>query len=153
MNRLGLDIGKVRIGVAISCSVLASNLETIYCKTWTKDTNYIASLIEKNNIEEVIVGMPYNMDGTESAMCEYVKKFCEMLKLKISAKIFFVDERLSSISAEQIMHDNAVKVSKKKGLIDQISATIILQTYLDCQKKWIDMIAKLKALSINIKGE
>ena len=142
MNRLGLDIGKARIGVAMSYSVLASNLETIYCKTWTKDTNYIASIVEKNNIEEVVVGMPYNMDGTESEMCEYVKKFCEMLKSKIHAKICFVDERLSSISAEHIMHDNGVKVSKKKGLIDQIAASVILQTYLDCQQKWIDMMAK-----------
>ena len=109
-------------------------METIYCKTWTKDTNYIASIVENNNIEEVAVGMPYNMDGTESEMCKYVKNFCEMLQSKIQAKILFVDERLTSISAENIMHDNGVRTSKKKGLIDQIAASIILQTYLDCQK-------------------
>ena len=95
VNRLALDIGKARIGVAISHSTLASNLETIYCKTWTKDTDYIAQIISKEHIDEVIVGLPLNMDGTESEMCEYAKKFCEMLKSKIDATIIFIDERLS----------------------------------------------------------
>ncbi len=135
MNRLGLDIGKARIGVAISYSILATNLETIQCKTWTKDTNHIAEIVEKENIDEVIVGLPLNMDGTESEMCEYAKNFCKMLQSKINSKIIFVDERLSSISAEHIMHSSQVKTSKKKGLIDQIAATIILQSYLDSRKE------------------
>ena len=58
-----------------------------------------------------------------------------MLKTKILANIIFVDERLSSISAEDIMHASMVKTSKKKGLIDQIAATVILQTYLDGKKE------------------
>lgn len=131
MNRLALDIGKARIGIAISHSWLASNYQTLYTKTWTKDTNQIAEIIKKEAIEEVIVGLPLNMDGTESEMCIYAKNFCEMLKSKILAKIIFVDERLSSISAEEIMHSSNVKTSKKKGLIDQIAATVILQTYID----------------------
>ena len=135
MNRLALDIGKARIGIAISHSWLASNYQTLYTKTWTKDTNQIAEIVKKEAIEEVIVGLPLNMDGTESEMCVYAKKFCEMLKSKILAKIIFVDERLSSISAEEIMHSSNVKTSKKKGLIDQIAATVILQTYLDNQKE------------------
>ena len=137
MNRLGLDIGKARIGVARSFSVLASNLETIWCKTWTKDTDHIAEIVKRDKIEEIVVGLPLNMDGTESEMCEYAKKFCEMLKTKVDAKIIFVDERLSSISAEHIMHASQVKVSKKKGLIDQIAATVILQGYIDSQKESI----------------
>ena len=135
LNRLALDIGKARIGIAISHSWLASNYQTLYTKTWTKDTNQIAEIIKKEAIEEVIVGLPLNMDGTESEMCIYAKNFCEMLKSKILAKIIFVDERLSSISAEEIMHSSNVKTSKKKGLIDQIAATVILQTYLDNQKE------------------
>ena len=135
MIRIGLDIGKARIGVAISYSTLASNLETIYCKTWTKDTNRIADIIKKENAQEVIVGLPLNMDGTESEMCIYTKKFCEMLSSKINTKIVFVDERLSSVSAEHIMHASQVKTSKKKGLIDQIAATVILQNYIDSQKE------------------
>ena len=135
MNRIALDIGKARIGVAISHSWLSSNYETIYTKTWTIDTNKIAEIVKKEAIEEVIVGMPYNMDGTESEMCLYVKKFCEMLKTKILAKIIFIDERLSSSQAEDIMHASMVKTSKKKGLIDQIAASVILQTYLDNHKE------------------
>lgn len=145
MNRLALDIGKARIGIAISHTFLASNLETLYCKTWTKDTNHIADICKKEQIAEVIVGLPLNMDGTESEMCIYAKKFCELLKTKIDAKIFFVDERLSSISAEEIMHNSGVKTSKKKGLIDQIAAVVILQTYLDSHKEsliWVKMKKK-----------
>ena len=134
MNRLGLDIGKARIGIAISHSWLAGNYQTLYTKTWTKDTNFIAEIVQKECIEEIVVGLPLNMDGTESEMCQYVKKFCDMLKDKVSAKIIFVDERLSSISAEEIMHSSNVKTAKKKGLIDQIAATVILQTYLDNTK-------------------
>lgn len=135
MNRLALDIGKARIGIAISHSWLATNYQTLYTNTWTKDTNQIAEIVKKEAIEEVIVGLPLNMDGTESEMCIYAKKFCDMLKTKILAKIIFVDERLSSISAENIMHTSNVKTAKKKGLIDQIAATVILQTYLDNQKE------------------
>ena len=131
MNRICLDIGKSRIGIASSRSTLASNYETLYCKSWTKDTDKIADIVNKFSASEVIVGLPLNMDGTESEMCLYVRKFCEMLKSKILAKIIFVDERLTSISAEHIMHQSNVKTSKKKGLIDQIAATLILQTYLD----------------------
>lgn len=131
MNRLCLDIGKARIGIAHSYSTLASNLETLYCKSWTKDTNKIAEIAQKYSAEEIIVGLPLNMDGTESEMCNYVKQFCNMLKTKTTAKIIFVDERLTSIEAENLMHQANVKTSKKKGLIDQIAATIILQTYLD----------------------
>ncbi|MGN1221767.1 MAG: Holliday junction resolvase RuvX [Christensenellales bacterium] len=131
MNRLCLDIGKARIGIAYSYSTLASNLETLYCKNWTKDTNKIAEIAQKYSAEEIIVGLPLNMDGTESEMCNYVKQFCNMLKTKTTAKIKFFDERLTSIEAENIMHQANVKTSKKKGLIDQIAATIILQTYLD----------------------
>ena len=134
VNRLALDIGKARIGVAISHSTLASNYETIYCKTWSKDMARIAEIVRKEHIDELVVGFPLNMDGTESEMCEYVKKFCDMLQPKINIKVIFVDERLSSVSAEHIMHENAVKTSKKKGLIDQIAAAVILQTYLDGQK-------------------
>lgn len=134
MNRIGLDIGKARIGVATSGSSLASNLETIYCKSWTKDMSRIIEIVEKFKAEEIIVGLPLNMDGTESEMSIYVKKFCDMLQTKTSAKIFFVDERLSSVYAEDIMHQSMVKKSKKKGLIDQVAATIILQSYLDKNK-------------------
>lgn len=134
MNRVALDIGKARIGVATSSSFLASNYETIFCKSWTKDTNQIAEIVKKFDASEVIVGLPLNMDGTEGEMCEYVRMFCDMLSNKISAKIIFVDERLTSISAEEIMHSSNVKTSKKKGLIDQIAAMVILQNYLDKQK-------------------
>ena len=134
MNRIGLDIGKARIGIATSHSTLASNLETLNCKSWTKDTNHIAEVVKNFDAQEIIVGLPLNMDGTESEMSIYAKKFCEMLQAKISAKIIFVDERLSSIVADEIMHESQVKTSKKKGLIDQISAMVILQSYLDKQK-------------------
>ena len=142
MNRLGLDIGKKRIGIAISRSPLAGNYETLYCKTWTKDISHIAEIVSKENIDEIVVGLPLNMDGTEGEMAEYVKKFCGMLKSKILAKIIYVDERLTSISADHIMHDAGERKTKKKGLIDQVAASLILQSYLDNHKG--DLIWKIK---------
>ena len=70
MNRIALDIGKSRIGIATSYSTIASNRETLYCKSWSKDTDYIAELVKTFGAEEVVVGLPLNMDGSESEMCQ-----------------------------------------------------------------------------------
>ena len=137
MKILALDIGKARIGIAESdeTEFLASPVETLYCKSWNKDTDYISNYVSKKNIKKIVVGYPLNLDGSKSEMTEYVLKFSEMLKSKTSAEIVFQDERLSSSEAEEIMHYSNVKTKKKKGLIDQIAATVILQTYLDLKRK------------------
>ena len=109
MNRLGLDIGKKRIGIAISRSPLAGNYETLYCKTWTKDISHIAEIVSKENIDEIVVGLPLNMDGTEGEMAEYVKKFCGMLKSKILANS--INLSFETLCSAQVASTKALSLS------------------------------------------
>ena len=133
MKKLALDIGTVRIGIATSdmLNILASPYENYVCKGLNQDIKHIAEIVKTLNIEEVVCGLPYNMDGTEGKMAEYVKNFCEELGKLISCKITFWDERLTSVEAEDILISRNYSREKRKKMLDALSATIILQSYID----------------------
>ena len=136
MKKLALDIGTVRIGIA-SCDllgILASPYENYNCKDYEKDILHIAEIAKQLNVDEIIVGLPYNMDGTEGRMAEYVRNFCDALSKHVTAKIILRDERLTSVEAEEILIDRNYRREKRKKMLDALSATIILQSYLDEQK-------------------
>lgn len=137
MKILGLDIGKARIGVATcdELQILASGLETIYSKSLTKDVLKIVEIVNKYNIKTVVVGLPLQMNGEEGEMSKYVRLFCSKLQEQVNVDIIFQDERLSSIEAQEYLHYSATKKTKKKQVLDQIAASIILQRYLDRNKE------------------
>ncbi|MDP6532939.1 MAG: Holliday junction resolvase RuvX [Candidatus Marinimicrobia bacterium] len=129
---LGIDYGSARIGLALSdpTHLIASPLETI---TFSSEKDLIAQLREKidaQEVEEVVVGMPFRMKGGDSRQTESVRKFVTALKKAgISAKE--EDERLSSVSAKRALIEQELKMEKDKGLVDQTAAAIMLQQYLD----------------------
>ncbi len=129
---LGIDYGSARIGLALSdpTHLIASPLETI---TFSSEKDLIAQLREKidaQEVEEVVVGMPFRMKGGDSRQTESVRKFVRALKKAgISAKE--EDERLSSVSAKRALIEQELKMEKDKGLVDQTAAAIMLQQYLD----------------------
>jgi len=133
MRKMGLDIGTVRIGIALSdpLKILASGYETYHCKNRAEDLMHIQKIVEEKQVEEIVVGNPLNFDGTNSKMTEYVKLFCEDLKKTTLAKIVLQDERLTSLEAEEILVSQNVSREKRKELIDKVAATIILQSYLN----------------------
>ena len=133
MKKMALDIGKARIGVAMcdELEILASGYETIYCKSLTKDVARVIEIAQKFNIKTIVVGLPLQMDGTEGEMANYVHLFCNKIKEQIDVEIVLIDERLSSIEAEGYLHNAGTKKNKKKQVLDQIAASIILQNYLD----------------------
>lgn len=133
MKKIGLDLGKARVGIAMSdiLGILASPYETWQSKGIERDVEHIAELVEKFQVDAVVCGLPLNMDGTESEMSLYAKDFCERLKAKISAKIVLQDERLTSVEAEEYLNDCNKRGKKRKAVLDQVAACIILQTFLD----------------------
>ena len=130
---MALDYGDVRIGIALSdiTRFLASGLENYTRVSLEADCKHIAELITNNNVKVVVLGLPLNMDGTSGVRVEKTKEFAEELKKYTDAKIDFLDERLTSVSAEKILISADVSRKKRKQVLDKLSATIILQDYLD----------------------
>lgn len=130
---MALDYGDVRIGIALSdiTRFLASGLENYTRVSLEVDCKHIAELIANNNVKVVVLGLPLNMDGTSGVRVEKTKEFAEELKKYTDAKIDFLDERLTSVSAEKILISADVSRKKRKQVLDKLSATIILQDYLD----------------------
>lgn len=133
---MALDYGKVRIGIAMSdpMGIIANGLETYTCKDEQADIEHIAKLIKDNDVDTVVLGLPYNMNGTSGEMVSVVKAFGEKLGANVAAKIVYLDERLTSLSAERLLIEADVRREKRKQVIDKLAATIILQNYLDIHK-------------------
>lgn len=132
---MALDIGDKRIGVAISdpLKITAQGLTTYNRTILKEDIAGIWQLIQENDVEKLVVGLPKNMDGTEGYKVDDVKFFIGELLKKGTIPIQWVDERLTTVSAERTLLEADVSRKKRKNVIDKMAATIILQTYLDSQ--------------------
>ncbi len=131
---LGLDVGTKTIGVAICDGdwLIASPKLTIARKGGKTDFLVIEKIIAENKIFAIILGLPLNMDESESKMSEFVKRFAVNLdEFLTDAKISFFDERLSSFAAEELMEAGGTKNKRRKAVIDQIAAGVILQGAID----------------------
>ena len=133
MRILGLDIGSKRIGVAISDELgfTAQGIETLSCKSPEDDAAAIAELAEKYNVEAIVVGMPYNMDGSAGPQAEKVRAMIELINQRAKISVHEWDERLSTVAAERVLLEADMSRSKRRKVIDKVAAIIILQGYLD----------------------
>lgn len=134
MKIMGLDYGEVRTGVAISdeLGMLAHGLETIeHGANEKKLIERIKEIISTNKIQKIIIGYPLNMNATKGPRIEKTDKFIEKLKKEVGLEIIKIDERLTTVSAHKTMTELNLTKDKKKKLVDTISATYILQMYLD----------------------
>ncbi|AFY37921.1 Holliday junction resolvase [[Leptolyngbya] sp. PCC 7376] len=130
---LGLDIGRKRIGVA-GCDGLGlftTALTTINRTTIEADLEAIAKLIEARQIKILVVGLPYQMDGTLGKQAKATQKFARKLSRHFELPIEYVDERLTSVEAETQLKAKKKYDRNNKGLVDQLAAKIILQQWLD----------------------
>lgn len=130
---LGLDVGTKRIGVAISdpLGYTAQGVTTIERIGMKKDMAAIEDLLEKYQVQKVVVGLPKNMNNTIGPSGEMTQKFGEKIKNKFRIEVIYVDERLSTVSAERVLIQGDVRRENRKKYIDKVAATYILQTYLD----------------------
>lgn len=141
-RKVALDVGDVRIGVAVSdmLGITANPRETYVRKgkTFEEDINYFVKYAKDEDADAFVVGLPMNMDGTEGPRAELTREFGEALKQASGLEVIYVDERLTTVSAERLLINADVRREKRKTVIDKVAATIILQSYLDGQsfKKW-----------------
>lgn len=134
---LGLDVGKKRIGVA-GCDgigLLASPLTTIDRQSFPQDVAKLSKIITDREITVLVIGLPYSMDGTIGPQAEYVQQFAAKLADALQLPIEYVDERLTSVEAEEQLKTQKRFNRGDKGLIDRQAAAIILQQWLDQQSR------------------
>ncbi len=138
MNRvMALDFGDARIGIAMSdiMKIIANGYETYKRVSEEKDLQYIVGLVKPNAVDEIVFGLPINMDGTEGDRVLRTREFADKLQQLIpNVKISFQDERLTTVTGERMLIEAGVRREKRKGVIDKIAATIMLQQYLDCKR-------------------
>ena len=132
MSRIiGLDIGKKRIGIAMSdaMGIIAQPVETILREPEIKAVEKIRDICEKNQVKLIVAGLPKHMNNTIGEQAKDCINFTE--NFKPDYEIIFEDERLTSRQAEYILAQTGRKYTKDKQLVDLKSACIILQQYLD----------------------
>ncbi len=130
---LCLDYGEKRVGVAISdeTRTLASG-RGVLPRAGLLEA--LASLLSENDIGVVVLGLPMNMDGSSSQMVARVRDFGEALKARFGLPIEYYDERLTTVLAEAALREQSIKRRRHRQLVDEMSAILILQSYLDSQK-------------------
>ncbi len=145
---LGLDVGKKRIGVA-GCDgtgLIAFGITTIERSSWQADMTQLKNLVTERQIDTLVVGLPYSMDGTLGSQARHVQKFAKAAAAELNLSLEYTDERLTSFEAEQMMIGAGIAPSRNKGLIDRKAAAIILQQWLDQKRldqkcldqKWLE---------------
>jgi len=132
-NIIGFDFGQKRIGVAIgnNISKSAQALITIESTSSNQKFEVIQKIMDEWQPVSIVVGVPFNVDGSEHKVTNLCKKFAKQLEQKYALPIYLIDERYTSIEASYEIQDKKIDLKKKKLLIDQIAAKIILQSYLD----------------------
>lgn len=134
MRIMCLDVGRARIGIAQSdpMQIIASPLEVLKrTNSINADAKHVAELIKENNVGLLVVGLPLKLDGSAGESAEMARELAEKIQKFTDVTIEFQDERLSTVSAERILIEGNVRREKRKGVVDKIAATIILQNYLD----------------------
>jgi len=138
MRYLGLDLGKKSLGLAISDRT--GTIATFYKNIrYENEENLIKELLEiinKENIDKLVLGYPKNMDNSEGFRTEETKEFKQKLEKQIDKEIILQDERLSTRMAESVLIDADLSRKKRKKVIDGLSAVVILKAYLDRKEKW-----------------
>jgi putative holliday junction resolvase len=132
MRILAIDFGERRTGLAVSdeLGITAQGLDTVEVKDEALLPEIIAKIALEKNVGEIVIGLPLNMDGTESEKSKKVREFGAVLSEKTSLPVFYRDERMTSMQAHRVMNEMNKKTFGNKKLIDRISATLILQDYL-----------------------
>ncbi len=133
MRILGLDVGTKTIGVAVSdpLGFTAQGVKTIRRSTLESDLAEIRTLVESYQVEEIVVGLPLNMNGSEGPSAAMAREMGEAVAETLSVRVIYRDERLSTMAAERILLEGDVSRKKRKQVIDKMAAAYILQGYLD----------------------
>lgn len=137
-HKIALDVGDVRIGVAVSdlLGITANPRETYVRKKGDTeaDIRYFCDYAKKEDADAFVLGLPKNMDGTEGDRAVVTREFGDALAEASGLPVYYQDERLTTVSAERMLIEADVRRDKRKKVIDKVAATIILQSYLDSRR-------------------
>lgn len=131
---LALDVGDVRIGVAVSdpTGTIAQPLEVYRRVGYGPDSRYVAELCRRMGCESVLLGLPLNMDGSEGPQAQKVKDFGAVLE-KAGLTVRYQDERLTTVTAEAVLINSGVRREDRRRHVDKLAATVILEQWLALQ--------------------
>lgn len=149
MRIMGLDFGSKTVGVAVSDALLltAQGVEIIRRKEENKLRQTLArieELIVEYEVEELVLGLPRHMNGTEGVRAELTMEFKEKLERRTGLPVTLWDERLTTVAADRTMMEAGIRREHRKEYVDMLAATFILQGYLDMRKNESVYIQKEK---------
>ena len=133
MTLLSIDVGKVRTGIAVTDEIelISSPLSVVYMKNMADAINQIKNIVQERKPRLIIIGYPYNEDGSISHMCKVVDSFIKELEKEVFVPIKLWDERYTSQQAETLLLEVDLSRKKRKKKIDGIAAAIILDGYMN----------------------
>jgi putative holliday junction resolvase len=137
MRYLGVDLGSKRIGLALSdeTGLIATPLTVLQVQNETQVFKEIIRTAEEYEVAKIIVGLPLQLNGGEGIEANRARNFVARLKEKTKIELDLIDERLTSVEAERRMTELGIKRQKRKANIDSAAAAILLQTYLDKERR------------------
>lgn len=133
---LAVDYGKARTGLAVcdSGEVLASPAGVIAERDADRLAEAVARRSEELGAQEIVVGLPRNMDGTEGGSAAAARTFAQGLQERVKIPVRLRDERLTTVTAHIYLNDTDTRGKKRKAVVDAVAATVILQNYLDFRR-------------------
>lgn len=139
MRIIGLDLGTKTVGVAVSdyLGIIANPVGTLRIEenNLNQALELVKNVVKEQQAEKIVLGLPKNMNGSIGFQAEYCLEFKKMLEDEIKLPVIMVDERMTSIMANNIMLEADISRNKRKKNVDKLAATIILQSYLDSMPK------------------
>ena len=132
---LALDLGKKRIGLALSdpLGITAQGLPTLERTNIREDLTALAHLAEAHQVTLLLVGNPLHMTGKEGRQTEYARDFAGRLAKKTGIEVQFWDERLTTVEAQRVLRESGISIEKRARAVDRLAAVILLESYLDRQ--------------------
>lgn len=134
---MSVDLGKARTGLAVcdKTEFLASPYKVIFEKSPNKLVDKVAAEVTASKAELVVVGLPKNMDGTEGESAQNARAFAKTLEERTGVQTVMQDERGTTVTAHNFLNDTNTRGKKRKNVVDEVAATIILQNFLDSRKQ------------------
>lgn len=132
---LGVDYGQARVGVAVSdeLGMLAHPVETVQVSRGNPAAR-VAQIAKEKDVAAIVVGVPRHMSGGIGTSAEEALAFAEKLRALVQCEVATQDERLSTVAANRALHDAGQRTRNTRGVVDQVAAQMILQTYLDARQ-------------------
>ena len=134
---MAIDWGEVRLGLAMSdeTQTIAQGFDVYERRSISDDIAHLARVIDDHNVDRVVVGVPVHMDGSHSPQTEQARAFVNQLEATLAVPIEVMDERLTTSEAERSLLEADLSRQKRKTKRDQLAATLILQRYLERQRR------------------